>query len=56
VGTAPAAWIDEDLDTETRLWADHRHAPTLLIERDPAIGLTRDHIRQLVTFSDVHAA
>lgn len=35
------AWVDDQLPAETRAWAAARRAPTLLIEVDPADGLTR---------------
>jgi hypothetical protein len=50
VGDAPTAWIDDDLDAEAHHWADRRHAPTLLVQTNRAVGLTRDHVRQLVEF------
>jgi hypothetical protein len=37
----PLAWIDDALAPEVRQWAAERHVPTLLIDVDPAMGLTR---------------
>ncbi len=51
-GDASAAWVDDDLDAEMVRWADQRNAPTLLVEPDSAHGLTRDHVRQLIRFSE----
>ena len=36
----PLAWIDDVLDDECREWASTRPGPTLLVETDPAVGLT----------------
>jgi hypothetical protein len=46
-GSRPAAWIDDSLDDECREWARRRRAPTLLVETDPAIGLTDGQVDQL---------
>ena len=40
-GGRPLAWVDDQLPAETRAWAAARRAPALLIEVDPADGLTR---------------
>jgi hypothetical protein len=40
-GSRPAAWLDDIITPEAREWAARRSAPTLLIEIDPAEGLTR---------------
>jgi hypothetical protein len=39
-GGAPLAWIDDAVDQSVRTWAQARDAPTLLVETDPARGLT----------------
>jgi hypothetical protein len=44
----PAAWIDDSLDERCTTWADGRSAPTLLIETDPAAGITDQHVEQLL--------
>jgi len=36
----PLAWIDDDHDDRTRAWAEQRPGETLLIQTDPAVGLT----------------
>jgi len=47
-GERPAAWID-DLHTEAaREWAAGRAFPTLLSTADPAIGLTRAAVREVL--------
>ncbi len=47
----PLAWIDDAHTTEARSWADQRTAPTLLITADPAVGLNRQSIDQLVAWA-----
>jgi len=37
----PAVWIDDVITAEARTWAAGRGIPTLLLEVEPAIGLTR---------------
>ncbi|MCP4380137.1 MAG: hypothetical protein GY798_01700 [Hyphomicrobiales bacterium] len=56
VGDTPVAWIDDDLDGEAHSWATSRKAPTLLLEPHSAIGLNRDHVRQLAAFSELLSA
>ena len=46
-GDRPAAWIDDALDGTCRSWAAARAAPTLLVQTDPAVGLTRVHTDEL---------
>jgi len=43
----PAAWIDDSLDERCRTWAERRSAPTLLVQTDPAEGITDDHVQLL---------
>jgi hypothetical protein len=47
----PAAWIDDSLDERCTGWADSREAPTLLIETDPAVGITDAHVEQLLDWA-----
>jgi hypothetical protein len=42
-----AAWIDDMLTPEAHAWAAARSAPTLLIDVDSSIGLTRRHVDRL---------
>ena len=51
-GDRPAAWIDDNLDESCRLWAASREAPTLLVETKSAIGMTDEHVEQLLTWAD----
>jgi HAD domain in Swiss Army Knife RNA repair proteins len=39
-GDRPLAWIDDDLNEAVHAWAAARSAPTLIVETDPATGLT----------------
>jgi hypothetical protein len=48
----PLAWIDDSLDEECWAWARSRSAPTLLIETKSAVGLTDDHVQQLLDWVD----
>ena len=50
-GDRPAAWIDDNLDQECREWARSRAAPTLLVQTDPAVGITDDHVEQLLAWA-----
>jgi hypothetical protein len=55
VGQRRAIWIDDALTPEARTWASSRPAPTLLIDVDPAEGLTRSVIDQAVRWADRHS-
>lgn len=44
------AWIDDVVTPEARLWAEKRHAPTLLIETQSRIGLLREHVQELIAW------
>lgn len=44
LGDRPAAWLDDMLTAEARVWAATRHIPTLLVDVDPVVGLTRQHV------------
>jgi hypothetical protein len=48
----PAAWIDDSLDETCREWAASRDAPTLLVETNPAVGMTDDDVERLLTWAD----
>ena len=51
-GDRPAAWIDDSLDEKCRAWASSRSAPTLVVETDPAVGLTDRQVEHLVGWAD----
>jgi hypothetical protein len=39
-GKRPLAWIDDALNDACQHWAQARRAPTLLVQTEPALGLT----------------
>jgi HAD domain in Swiss Army Knife RNA repair proteins len=43
----PLAWVDDAHDGRCRSWATERAAPTLLLQTDPAVGLTDAHVAEL---------
>ena len=51
-GGRPAAWIDDNIDDDCRRWAASREAPTLLIETDCAVGITEEHVDNLLKWVD----
>jgi HAD domain in Swiss Army Knife RNA repair proteins len=48
----PAAWVDDSLDERCVRWAQGRSAPTLLVETEPSIGLTDEHVERLLRWAD----
>lgn len=50
----PLAWIDDALDEACEDWARERtsRARTLLVRTDPAIGLTDEHVAQLIGWAN----
>jgi hypothetical protein len=50
-GDRPMAWIDDSLDERCTAWAARRSAPTLLVETDPAVGITDEHVDALLRFA-----
>jgi len=49
----PLAWIDDELSDAARAWAAGRAARTLLLDADPAIGLTEQLVAAIIAFSDM---
>lgn len=47
----PLAWIDDCHDAACADWAGARPGPTLLITTDPAVGITADHVEQLLRWA-----
>src|SRR4051794_438051 len=47
----PLAWIDDHLDAACHAWAAERPGPTLLLQTDPEIGLTRAHVARARAWS-----
>lgn len=50
-GDRPAAWVDDNLDTECEQWAADRPAPTLLVRTSSREGLTETHIATLLEWA-----
>lgn len=50
-GSSPAAWIDDGHNEACELWAAGRDAPTLLVSTDPHVGMTDDHVDELLAWS-----
>jgi hypothetical protein len=48
----PAAWIDDSLDERCVAWAERRSAPTLLVVTNPAVGITDEHVDELLSWAD----
>jgi hypothetical protein len=48
----PAAWIDDNLGEECYAWARDREAPTLLVETSPSVGLTDEHVSELLEWAE----
>ena len=48
----PAAWIDDSLDERCHAWAQGRSEPTLLVETDPAVGITEEHVEALMAWAE----
>jgi hypothetical protein len=51
VGRQPLAWLDDVVTTQMRTWATTREVPTLLIEADPAVGLTREVVDRCLAWA-----
>jgi hypothetical protein len=47
----PAAWIDDNLDERAEKWAQRRHAPTLLVRTESALGVTDEHVETLLRWA-----
>jgi hypothetical protein len=50
-GTRPLAWIDDALSSACHAWAETRPAPTLLVQTDPAVGLSSTEASLLVAWA-----
>jgi hypothetical protein len=51
-GDVPAAWIDDGHNEACIEWAESRSAPTLLISTDPFVGLTDNHVDELIEWAN----
>jgi hypothetical protein len=47
----PAAWIDDSFDETCFEWASGRDGATLLVRTEPAIGITDDHVAELMAWA-----
>jgi hypothetical protein len=59
IGDAPVVYIDDDMQPAHHAWAAERNArgiPTLFIQPDPAVGITREHIDEALMFAEMHGA
>lgn len=48
----PAAWVDDNLNEACYRWAEGRTAPTLLVETSPPVGLTDEHVSELLRWAE----
>jgi hypothetical protein len=56
VGQRPCAWIDDEHQPDHYSWAERRGVPTLIVDIDPAVGLTGDVVAQLADWAAALAA
>jgi HAD domain in Swiss Army Knife RNA repair proteins len=47
----PLAWVDDAFDDTCHAWADQRPGPTRLVRTDPPVGLTAEHVADLVAWA-----
>jgi hypothetical protein len=47
----PAAWIDDNLNAECFAWAKRRIAPTMLVETSSSVGMTDEHVSELLEWA-----
>ena len=55
-GSRPAAWIDDNIDRDCERWARRRDAPTLLVRTESPVGMTDEHVEELLRWADQVAA
>jgi hypothetical protein len=48
----PAAWIDDNVDEECQAWADSREGPTLIVQTSSPVGITDEHVEQLLAWAE----
>jgi hypothetical protein len=47
----PLAWIDDAHDEACMSWAEARSGPTLLVTTEPAVGITDEHVADLLRWA-----
>jgi hypothetical protein len=45
------AWVDDSHDGATAAWAAARPGPTLLVRTEPPVGLTAEHVEELLAWA-----
>ena len=53
IGNQSCAWLEDDMTKEAYDWAGKRQEPTLLINVNPAVGMTRDMVDGLMQWIEV---
>jgi Swiss Army Knife RNA repair-like protein len=48
----PAAWIDDNVDEECHAWAERREEPTLIVQTLSPVGITDEHVDELLAWAD----
>jgi HAD domain in Swiss Army Knife RNA repair proteins len=51
-GDRPAAWVDDNIDETCIAWAENRGANTLIVETSSSVGLTDEHVSELLRWAD----
>ena len=51
-GDRPAAWIDDNIDEACHAWADSRSRPHAARGDAPPVGLTDEHVEELLDWAD----
>jgi hypothetical protein len=52
VGDRPCAWIDDEHQPDHYTWAERRGVPTLIVDIDPARGLTSEIVTRLAEWAE----
>jgi hypothetical protein len=52
-GDRPAAWIDDNMEEACWQWARDRRAPTLLVETQSGVGITDQHVEELLAWAEM---
>jgi hypothetical protein len=46
------AWADDEIGPDVWAWARARDEPTLIVHTDPRVGLTDEHVADLIAFAE----